>query len=137
MKWKSDEIASLQVKTPTPVSLRLGWVALWIIYPFVLLADMMSLAGQPSGNASAMQIVAAKAFLWGTLAYPIVLLICYVIWRDRNSSGRKTSSLICAFPLLYLLIPILTVVAMANRPRPQTPRTTPAPPSSLPTSQPY
>ena len=135
--FKSGETPFLPLVKPTPASLRLGWGLLWIFYPFVLLADLMSLAGHPSGSTpSLMQSVLANTFLFGTMAYPVALLVCYVIWRGRNNSGRETSSLVCAFPLIYLLIPVLMMVALSNTQQRQSHRSiTPANPSSLPSSR--
>jgi hypothetical protein len=121
-----------------PVSLRLARVLLLFLYPFVLLADLMSLAGESSGRVSMMQTVVMYAFIFGTLAYPVVYLICYVIWRDRRNSGREASTLVCAFPLAYLLVPVLTVGVIGYSKQRQANRAiAPANPSSLPTSQPY
>lgn len=50
-----------------------------LIYPFVLLANIMSLAAPRSSTpVPMMQWVMANAFLWSSTLYPIVYLACLI-----------------------------------------------------------
>lgn len=98
----------------TPLSLRFASVLIVFPYPFVLMADLMSIAGEPSHgqSMSMMHIVLGNLFVYGTMAYPVVYLTCYIIWRARRSFGRGTSALVCSIPLIYFLAPFLTMLTI-------------------------
>lgn len=76
--------------------LRVLSVVPLIAWPFLLLANVMSLAA-PGGNS-----VVAKLFLWGTTLYPLVffaaLLGGYALRGAKNSGGELVAAL---FPLGY------------------------------------
>jgi hypothetical protein len=63
------------VKIVSIIALALGALPL-LVYPFVLLADVMSLAAPKSGKHSTLLSVVSRAFLWTSLAYPIVYMLC-------------------------------------------------------------
>ena len=73
--------------------LSLGALPLFI-YPFVALADFMSLAGQPSGHDSPQSIHAAKVFIYSTLAYPLVLLASFLVTKNSTKRGYAKQSVL-------------------------------------------
>ena len=44
------------------------------IYPFILLANIMSLGGQSSGNENLSQVIAAYSFLIFSTLYPVTFI---------------------------------------------------------------
>ncbi len=130
-----------------PIPVRFGLFFLFLIYPFLLLADVMSLAGQPSPSSNAAattQKIAARTFMYSSLAYPLVYIPCVVAWNmlknaNREDAARKVS----AIPLFYLIILLVELAVWANsRSPPSSRRPVPNPspftqPDTLPTSQPY
>jgi hypothetical protein len=80
--------------------LTLGGIPL-IIYPFILLAGVMSLAGSPSG-ASVLLTLVVFLFLIGSIAYPAVYFPCLIVskkeWKKEDGIHLKYS----AVPLIYL-----------------------------------
>ncbi len=75
-----------------------------LIYPFILLANVMSLAGtQGSTPVPISQWLAAKAFLWSSTLYPLVYLACLIaaIACSRGGDGQKALMLSIA-PLAYV-----------------------------------
>lgn len=75
-----------------------------IVYPFVLTADIMGLAGTRSGNDSVILILLSYAFYIGTMIYPLVYLVCAGL---TIVAGRKQSNTTLGFafgPVGYLLL---------------------------------
>jgi hypothetical protein len=74
-----------------------------LLYPFVVLANLMSLAGHRNGTESKLLITVVYAFLFGSLAYPLVYLVCRALSigsmrrPDENAPVR-----FAAAPLAYL-----------------------------------
>lgn len=91
------------MKSATGCFLVLGALPL-ILYPFVLLANIMGLAAQRSDNESLVLVLISYAFYIGTLAYPIV----YLLGAGLAIVGaRKKSKLAMGFafsPIGYLLL---------------------------------
>ena len=77
-----------------------------IVYPFILLANVMSLAGSPSSSPVSPALrLASQAFLWSATLYPIAYVYslqkCIQLSRDgKFSSARRVSQI----PLFYLLV---------------------------------
>jgi hypothetical protein len=70
--------------------LTLGALVL-LIYPFCLLANVMSLAGVDAPQtrvAGPLQRLSWLGFLWGSTVYPVVYLIAAGISRFLSSNGR-------------------------------------------------
>ncbi len=63
------------MRAATGFFLFLGALPL-VIYPFVLLANVMGLAGHRSGNEPFALVLLSYAFYLGTTAYPVVYLVC-------------------------------------------------------------
>lgn len=86
-----------------------------LIYPFVLLANVMSMAAtrvpsQPP--VPLMQSLTCNAFLWSSTLYPIVYGICAIAAIVSSRSGGLTMSwLLAAGPLAYLVLCVLLLAA--------------------------
>ncbi|MDY0168588.1 MAG: hypothetical protein RBS80_18715 [Thermoguttaceae bacterium] len=75
-----------------------------LIYPFVLLASVMSLAGHRSGNEPALLVLVIKSFLLGSIAYPLVYLVCLALAVAKAAKNGCTVALWYGLgPLVYLL----------------------------------
>lgn len=84
-----------------------------LIYPFILLANVMSLAGTKSSTPVPMtQWLAAKAFLWSSTLYPVVYLGCLIVAITCARSGDGSKALLFAIaPLAYFGLCILLMFA--------------------------
>ena len=79
-----------------------------LIYPAVLMASVMSLAGGVSGEEPAYLVAIVYGFLIGSLLYPLVYigsLIAYFIVKDIE---RK--ALFVKIPFLYLAFCIILLI---------------------------
>jgi hypothetical protein len=74
-----------------------------LIYPFILLANVMSTAGFP-GKTTVVKLVVVKGFLWLSTLYPISYIIALLPWVR----GKKYGVLL---PLVHLLLTILFFIA--------------------------
>lgn len=92
------------MKSLYPLLLVLGALPL-LCYPFVLLANLMTLAGHRSGHESLGLMVAVYAFLIGSTAYPLVYFLCFgfVIVRLKEKKVRAAIRYSAA-PLLYIAL---------------------------------
>lgn len=75
-----------------------------LLYPFVLMAGIFSLAAQRSGNF--LLNIISDLFFLSYLVYPITYFTCMVI-NIRNKSGNKR---VVLFPFLHLLLVVLFLV---------------------------
>ncbi len=97
------------------------WILLMIgaapllIYPFVLLANVMSMAATrvPSQPAvPLLQSLTCNAFLWSSTLYPIVYALCAIAAVISSRSGGGTTVwVLAAGPLAYLVLCMLLLVA--------------------------
>ncbi len=75
-----------------------------IVYPFVLLANVMSLAGHQSAEpCPPALLVASQGFLWSSTLYPVVYVVCA---RTALAMSRKMKTglalLLALLPIVYL-----------------------------------
>ena len=85
-----------------------------IVYPAVLMASVMSLAGGVSGEEQLYLVVIVYGFLIGSLLYPLVYigtLIAYFIMKDTE---RKALFVKIPFIYLGLCIVLLTLWVFAG-----------------------
>ena len=77
----------------------------FVIYPFVAVADLMSLAGYRTGRESDSLLFASRTFLYGSLAYPIILIPCLMM-GTLFAVLRKIRTSIAMFiaPLVYVAL---------------------------------
>ncbi len=87
------------------------------IYPFVLLANVMSLAAEraddKSGSVSLLLVV--KAFLWSSTAYPLVYVPCGLMAFKMIRAGRMESGLWLAGVPVVLLVFIVLLLRVWRR----------------------
>lgn len=82
-----------------------------LIYPFIVLADAMSLAASQSENANTLSAKLGLGFLYGTLAYPAVYIPCSIFSRMALKKKKEAVSLwFSTVPILYLIILIGFVI---------------------------
>lgn len=60
-----------------------------LIYPFVFIASIMSLAGGLTGEESFLLIVSAQLFLWTSLCYPLVYGVAMLGAIITDNKARK------------------------------------------------
>lgn len=80
-----------------------------LIYPFILLANVMSLAGTKSSTpVPFLQNLAATSFLWVSTLYPVAYAICAIAAVACSRSGNGSMALtLSAAPLAYLGLCVL------------------------------
>jgi len=79
-----------------------------IIYPAVLLANVMSLAAEPSTASVQVPLwfrLVVYGFLWGSILYPFVLFGCgtWAMARSRQNAP-KSAILVALIPMAYLAV---------------------------------
>jgi hypothetical protein len=75
-----------------------------LIYPFVLLANVMSLAGTRTGSEPVGQVLVSYAFLFASTAYPLAYLLCLIFSIVAMKTGREQAGLYWSLgPFVYLL----------------------------------
>jgi len=85
-------------------SLILGGLPL-IIYPFILLADVMSLAAPRSSGDRKLLSFVSRAFQIASLLYPAVYVGCVRLALGSQRAGREWLAVAAsALPLLYLVM---------------------------------
>ena len=80
-----------------------------LIYPFILIANIMSFAGTPSSTpVPASQWIMSKAFLWSSTLYPVVYFGCLIAAIVCSRSGDSAMAFkLAAAPLAYLVLCVL------------------------------
>lgn len=73
------------------------------IYPFVMIANLMQLAGEWAGNESVSSIIVICLFILATSLYPVTYFLSIFLYRE---SGKKL------FPATIPLIHIFIVVVL-------------------------
>ena len=83
-----------------------------LIYPFILLANVMSLAAtKTSTPVRPLQNLTSTAFLWSSTAYPIVFVVCLLAAIASSRSAHGTAALMFAIvPLAYLALCVLLFI---------------------------
>lgn len=83
-----------------------------LIYPFILLANIMSFAGTKSSTpVPLMQTVMSQAFLWSSTLYPVAYVACLIAAVTCSRSGNGAMALkLAAAPLLYLGLCVVLMI---------------------------
>lgn len=82
--------------------LLLGALALFI-YPFVAIADLMSLAGRADGKETQQSLGVMHTLIYSTLAYPAVYVLCAILtFLAASRQHSAVSIVISAFPIIYV-----------------------------------
>lgn len=81
-----------------------------LVYPFLLLANVMSLAGERTpGDGKAW--LASRLFLWSSTAYPLVFMACFALaWAAQGRGDGKRALALSVLPLAYLLLVALLFI---------------------------
>jgi len=102
------------MKTASIIALVIGALPL-VAYPFVLLADVMSLAAQQSGKDPALLTIFSRAFQWTSLAYPVVYVPCAVVALVMLKKMHEKAALgFSLAPMVYVGIVIVLFFAWMN-----------------------
>jgi mannitol-specific phosphotransferase system IIBC component len=84
------------------VFFMLGGIPL-LLYPFVLLADIMSIAGERTGNENVFLIIIVGLFLFLSSSYPISYSVCLVLYL-KNKNRCIWAPI---FPLIHVVVVVL------------------------------
>lgn len=91
---------------------------LLLLYPFVLMADVMGLAAIKPGTPWTWDLVFALCLYWGTLIYPVVYVVCLILVVIMRVKEKEEAIFIFSvMPLFYLIVIIgipLTLAWMAG-----------------------
>jgi hypothetical protein len=94
----------MAVKIITYICLILGGAPL-LVYPFVLLANVMSLAAEPTGNKKTFADIAFKGFLWSSTLYPVVFVpLCMSAIRLMRAGRLGFGLGIATIPVVLLVV---------------------------------
>ena len=109
----------LDDKSPSPrVPKTKAWLLaqgaiVLFVYPFCLLANIMSFAATPdkaAANDPLLQI-ASRAFLWGSTLYPVIYLLAAAVSVLLSSNQRPLAAhRVAQLSLVYLLAVLLCFV---------------------------
>lgn len=108
MDTKVDE-ANPDMKALCIASLCLTSLAL-LVYPFVLMANVMSIAAVPPSNPSMIFRVASSIFLWSSTLYPVPYLIALIASLLKIKKNVRIAFLWQIALLTYLLVMGLSFV---------------------------
>ena len=100
-EWKAREIPAAMIAV---LCFAVSSLAM-LIWPFVALADVMSLGGYSSGRESALLILVSRLFRFGSLAYPLVYVPCLLAIRRLAAKNRDGLVLLASvIPFAYAMI---------------------------------
>ena len=86
-----------------------------LAYPAVFLAGVMSLAGESTGNESAVLVIVARSFLIGSMAYPLIYVPCAIAAVSTAKEGVEDRALkISKVPLIFLAVLGILLFAWAQ-----------------------
>ncbi len=85
--------------------LRIESLSLLIVYPFIALASLMSLAASAAPSPSYFDILMINAFLWLTLVYPAAIIVTEIINRPITKTANWKKALqIQLIPIVYQIV---------------------------------
>lgn len=74
-----------------------------LIYPFILIANIMSFAGTPSSTPPPiLATLTSMAFLWASTLYPLIYFPCLIAAIATARTNPSRSLQLAAAPLAYL-----------------------------------
>lgn len=80
-----------------------------LIYPFVLISNVMSLAGHHSSHTSFVDIFIAYFFIFITTVYPVTIIISFILfWKKYNIKFAY-------YPYIHLLLILLFYVLWVGK----------------------
>ncbi|HUR59628.1 MAG TPA: hypothetical protein VM029_18055 [Opitutaceae bacterium] len=75
------------------------------IWPAAGIASLMGLAGEKSGQESATLLLAAQAFYWGCILYPVAFLLGLRLSRRKERQlKRRHAVMLALIPLAWLFV---------------------------------
>jgi hypothetical protein len=77
-----------------------------LIYPFVLLANVMTLAGYRTGEESILFVSTIVLFMIFTTSYPLTYILCWIFYFKKSSRGYNRTRVL-VIPLLHITISIM------------------------------
>ena len=77
-----------------------------LIYPFVAVASLMSLAGHTTGREPVMLMAVARRFQITSLLYPVVYLCALITALAIRKRKEVMAARIALIPLLYIALEI-------------------------------
>jgi len=88
-----------------------------LAYPFVLVANVMSLAAGPPGDTSKRSVpLVVRAFLWSSTLYPLVFIPSCLVALHRIHAGKPYEGLgFALIPILQLILILILFRIWANR----------------------
>jgi hypothetical protein len=100
-----------RMRAATIVALVLGGLPL-IIYPAVLVASVMGLAGHRTGNEAWWEVALTNTFYLGTIAYPLLYVAGLVFALVMRKRGRPRAGVVASVaPLAFLALLALMAAA--------------------------
>jgi hypothetical protein len=82
------------------------------IYPGILLAGVMSLAGERTGDEPALLMTVVKSFLFGSILYPLVYIPCAIAAvRTAKKQEEALAFKLSMVPLVFLSVLVVLFLA--------------------------
>lgn len=82
-----------------------------IIYPVVLLADLMTFSGHVTGGESPGLLITVYAFVFGSMVYPVVYVACVILAYARMRENKLPAAMrFSVAPLAYLALLVALIV---------------------------
>ncbi len=78
---------------------------LLLLYPAVLIANIMSFAAETSGDESALVLLAVNGFLWVSTLYPVSFIIGLVKYKKADTEEKKKKAV--ALPYKHIGVAVL------------------------------
>ena len=104
-------VSKLNMKALCIVSICLTSLVL-LVYPFVLVANIMAITAVPPANPSRIFMVTSAIFLGGTTLYPVPYLIALIasLWNIKKNVGVAFFWQVAL--MVYLLVIGVSLVAL-------------------------
>ena len=85
---------------------------LLLLYPAVLIANLMSFAAETSGDESALVLLAVNGFLWVSTLYPVSFIVGIVKYRNADSLEKKKKAVALPYKHIALAVAFLFIWAL-------------------------
>ena len=73
-----------------------------LIYPFVVVANLMTIAGNQNGSELITHLVVVYTFIALTFLYPVIYVVCLLTFVLTRQTNKKL--LLAKIPLGYILL---------------------------------
>ena len=88
---------------------------LLLLYPFVMLADLMGLAAIKASTTplTFLDVVMVVCLYYGTLVYPVVYIPCWILAKIMRGKDNDSATFVYSIlPLVYLIIIGIPIVCL-------------------------